>query len=191
MFCSKVNEFELKVLLILTGHLLHELVGNLLPFLSIIIFHLLKGCLFELGFRLFDLLKVAIIVVDYFEFVWEVLYIGWIEFDDEEQGVVHEVEVVKKTDVATYLVVDFYHILNLEFQAVFLLFQMKEVDIFQHSGVLERSAKHFSFDDTSFEIENLLDVLALAYFAVSHQNEKNWVLIVHLDGINAVDTSNK
>ena len=46
---SKIDELELEVLLVLTGHLLHKLIGDLLLLLLVVILHLLQGSLFEVG----------------------------------------------------------------------------------------------------------------------------------------------
>lgn len=181
LFGCEVNELEFEVVFVLTCHLLHELISDLLLFLSVVILHLLERSLFEVAIRLLNLRNFTFIVIHHFKLVGEILDILWIELNDEEQGVVHEIEVVEKTDIKTNLPHDLRHVLRLELQTVLLFLQLEQVLVLKNSCVLEWGSEDFSLHETTFEVINLLDVLALTFFAVSHQNEVYWILIVHLD----------
>ena len=94
----------------------------------------------------------------------------------------------QQTDVQAHLPHYSLDIIIMEEQASFLSFEVLQVPVLEHRGVLEGGLITFDYplDETSFEVIDLFYVLFLALLAVAHQDEVYSVVVFHLHGVHAI-----
>lgn len=112
--------------------------------------------------------------------------------DRHQKTVVHQVELLKESDVLPHRSKDLVAIFTPKIEPHSLWIQFEQIFVFQSRGRLEALFWLFDvpIDQGTFQVENPFNLSTVSH-SVAHNDELHGLLVFHLDCVNAVNASKK